>query len=119
MLYFITAGQVDQSIHPALLRPPDILDLLNKVAAEARDKWEQVAVQLRLEPGHIRSIQTEKQGRPILCYTEVFYVWQNKGSPPYTWSTIINTLRAPAVGEERLADELKVWVLRSQWQTFD
>ena len=109
MLYFITAGQVDQSIHPALLRSPDILDLLNKVAARARDKWEQVAVQLRLEPGHIRSIQTEKQGRPILCYTEVFYVWQNKGSPPYTWlpSLILSLL----LWERSDWQMSKVWVL--------
>ena len=101
---------VEHMIHSSLQAPPDLLDLLNKVAAEARDKWELVAVQLGIKPSRIHSIHTVKQGQPIHCYFEIFDVWKNKGSPPYTWATIINALRAPAVEEERLANELQKWL---------
>ena len=103
-----------QPIHSALHSPPDRCDLLDKVAAVARDKWEQVALQLGIKPDRIHSIQTVKQGQPIHCYTEIFNMWESKGSPPYTWATIINALRAPAVEEERLANELQEWLLTTQ-----
>ena len=99
-----------QPIHSALQAPPDLLDLLNKVAAEARDKWDLVAVQLGIKPSRIRSIHALKQGQPIPCYIEILDVWKSKGSPPYTWATIINALRAPSVEEERLANELQEWL---------
>ena len=104
-------GHMAQPIHSALQAPPDLLGLLNKVAAEATDKWEQVAEQLGIKPSRIHSIHAVKPGRPIPCYTEIFDLWESKGSPPYTWATIINALRAPAVGEERLANKLLKWLL--------
>ena len=101
-------------MHSKLNTPPDLCDLLNKVAAKTRDKFEEVAIQLGIKLGRIRSIKTEKQNQPIKCYTEVFDLWESKGSPPYTWATIINALRSPAVEEERLANELEEWLLLSQ-----
>ena len=75
-------------------------DLLNKVAAKTRDKWEKIALQLQIDHGHIKSIS--KTNDPILCCAEVFDVWRRSGSPPYTWATIIDALRAPIVGEQQL-----------------
>ena len=43
---------------------------------------------------------------PILCFSEVFEKWRTKGSPPYTWGTIINALKAPIVEEVQLANKL-------------
>ena len=103
-------GHIALPMHSALHSPPDLLDLLSKVAAKARDKWEQVAELLGIKLSRIRSIRTVKQAQPIHCYTEIFDMWKSKGSPPYTWATIINALRAPAVGEERLANELQEWL---------
>ena len=107
-------GHMAQPIHSSLQAPPDLLDLLSKVVAEARDKWELVAVQLDIKPSRIHSIHVVKQGQPIHCYHEIFDMWKNKGSPPYTWATIIKALRAPSVGEERLANELQEWLLTTQ-----
>ena len=90
--------------------PPDLLDLLNKVAAEATDKWELVAAQLGIKPSRINSIGTVKQGQPIKCYTEIFDMWERKGSPPYTWATIINVLRAPSIEEGGIANKLQEWL---------
>ena len=98
-------------MHSALNTPPDLRDLLNKVAAKARDKWKLVAIQLGIEPDHIHSIQIEEHSRPIPCYSEIFYVWRKSKTSPYTWGTIINSLRAPAVEEQQLASELEDWLL--------
>ena len=51
---------------------------------------------------------------PIDCYAEVFNWWQRNGSPPYTWATIIDALRAPIVGEVQLAHELEEWITTVQ-----
>ena len=81
-------------------RPPEMDDLLNMVAAKAKSSWEQVAVQLKISLGDVDSIRNAKMADAISCYTEVFKVWQRRGSPPYTWATIIDALRAPAVEQE-------------------
>ena len=107
-------GYMAQPIHSALQAPPDLLNLLDKVAAKTRAKWELVAVQLGITSDCIRSIHTVKQAQPIHCYREIFDMWKNKGSPPYTWATIIKALRAPSVGEGRLANELQEWLLTTQ-----
>ena len=100
-------------MHSALNTPPELRDLQNKVAAKARDKWKQVAIQLGIEPDHIHSIQDVEHSRPMPCYLEIFDLWRKSKASPYTWGTIIDALRAPAVEEERLASELEKW-LQSQ-----
>ena len=100
-------------MHSALMplnTPPELRDLLNRVAAKARDKWKLVAIQLGIEPDYIHSIEINEQSRPISCYSEIFYLWRKSKASPYTWGTIIDVLRAPAVEEERLARELEEWL---------
>ena len=82
------------------------------VAAKAKaNNWEQVAIQLKIsDVDSIREARSDTMSR----YTEVFKMWHRRGSPPYTWATIISVLRTPAVNEERLANELQ---RRSQWET--
>ena len=87
---------------------PKRQDLLNKVAAKTRDKWEEIGLQLNIDLSHIRSIS--RSHGAIRCYAEVFDVWEKSGSPPYTWATIIDALRAPIVGEYQLAHELQEWL---------
>ena len=88
------------------------------VGAKAKSSWEQVAVQLKIPFGDVESIRREHMMNAMRCYTVVFETWRRRGSPPYTWATIINVLRAPAVDQEQLANELQEWVLRrSQWET--
>ena len=100
-------------MHSALITPPKLRDLQNKVAAKARDKWKQVAIQLDIEPDHIHSIEIKEHSNPIPCYSEIFDLWRKSKASPYTWGTIIDALRAPAVEEQQLASELEEW-LQSQ-----
>ena len=37
-------------------------------------------------------------------------MWKRRGSPPYTWRTIIGVLRTVGVAEVRLSEELTSWI---------
>ena len=99
-------------LHAAVLKTaPEMNDLLNKVAAKARNKWKLIGMQLNIDFGRIKTITSQD---PIECYAEVFDTWQKKGAPPYTWATIIDALRAPSVEEHKLATDLEQWLLTKQ-----
>ena len=93
-----------------LEKQPEQPDLLNQVAAKATDKWKKLGLQLKIENHKLKNIQRENPGDSLDCYAEMFELWKKHGSPPYTWRTIIDALRAGIVGEIHLADELKHWV---------
>ena len=99
-----------QQLKP-LNRQPEYLDLLNKVAAHTRDKWWIMGIQLNIPTDQLNSMTATD---PISCYADVFNWWQRNGSPPYTWATIIDALRAPIVGEVQLAHELEEWLTTVQ-----
>ena len=96
--------------HLSLQNPPKISDLLNKVAAEVLNKWEILGLQLELEYVQLETISNKHQDNS-LRFAGVFELWQKRGSPPYTWATIIDALRTKIVGEVQLAYELEQWVM--------
>ena len=83
-------------------------ELLNKVASRVMDKWERIGLSLDLELHQLKSVC--KRQDPILCYSEVFTLWQKKGDPSFTWATIVDTLKDPIVGEVKLAAEIEEWL---------
>ena len=88
---------------------PQLRDLINHVAAVIPAKWRLVGVQLKLPNGTLDEIQVQNVGKPnecILSFEQVFVKWRSLGTSPYTWETMINTLRSPAVGEVELANKL-------------
>ena len=104
------AGQVEAQLKP-LNRSPEYYPLLNKLAVGAVDKWKEIGQALDIPMGQLNSVTTTD---PILCYADVLNWWQRNGSPPYTWATIIDALRAPIVGEVQLAHELEEWITTVQ-----
>ena len=74
-----------------------------------------MGVQLNIPTDQLNSMTATD---PISCYADVFNWWQRNGSPPYTWATIIDALRAPIVGEVRLAHELEQWLIHSTTRQF-
>ena len=86
---------------------PELSDLMMEVAAKIPGKWRDVGLQLGVDV--LEGIATISQGDTNLCYVNVFTRWekQNSTTHPYTWSTLVRALKAPAVGEERLADKIK------------
>ena len=86
---------------------PKLLDLMNEVAAVIPSKWRDIGLQLGLSQGVLEGIATISPRSTNLCYSNVFTLWENQNSYPYTWSTIVEVLQAPAVGEETLATKIK------------
>ena len=82
-------------------------DLLNRVASRAMAKWEVLGLQLNIPPQQLSTIQ---KGNPILCYADVFDIWERKSDPPFTWATIVEALRSPIVKENSLAKEIEDWL---------
>ena len=98
------------SKYPAGLHvEPELPDLMNEVAAKIPGKWRDVGLQLGVDQSILEGIATISLGDTNLCYSNVFTRWKNQNLPtyPYTWSTLVQALKAPAVGEERLADKIK------------
>ena len=89
---------------------PELRKLMNEVAAKIPGKWRDVGLQLGVDHEVLEGIATINLGDTNLCYSNVFTRWktQNSAIHPYTWSTIVQALKAPAVGEERLADKISV-----------
>ena len=81
---------------------------MNEVAAKIPGKWRDVGLQLGVDQSILEGIATVSQGDTNLCYSNVFTRWKNQTSTthPYTWSILVQALKAPAVGEERLADKI-------------
>ena len=96
----------DASVHTCTLK-----DLMNDIASKIPAKWRSVGIQLGLPSTTLDSIQQDNAGKPHAChdsFEQVFTTWEGKGPSPYTWNTIIEVLRKPAVLELALANELEV-----------
>ena len=94
--------------HPSGLQAaPELFDLMNEVAAKIPSKWRQFGIELRLTPSELDGFLAASPGDMLQCFSSIFTVWRNRMSrDPYSWQTVIQALRAPAVGEHRLAQEL-------------
>ena len=82
---------------------------MNEIASQIPAKWRGVGIQLGLSTSTLDNIQSETTGKPdcnYLSFEKVFTEWERLGSESYTWNTIIEVLRTPAVGEVALADTL-------------
>ena len=93
--------------YPAgLISRPELPDLMKEVAANIPNKWRDVGLQLGLDQGVLEGIASISPGDTNLYYINVFSRWKNQNSTthPHTWSTIVQALESPAVGERRLAD---------------
>ena len=95
---------------------PELADLMNEVAAEIPSKWRHVGQQLGLEKSLLDGLG---QGDTNHYYSNVFTLWKkrNLARYPYTWQTVLHTLNTPAVGEHRVANDIKNKLTgRQTWQ---
>ena len=92
---------------PGMDCEPELADLMSEVASKIPRKWRDIGLRLGLDLSVLEGIASS--GDTNLCYINVFSRWKNQNSTahPYTWSTIVQALQAPEVGEERLADKIK------------
>ena len=94
------------SKYEGLESEPELSDLMNEVASKVSAKWTQISIQLGLTANDEECFMASTPSDPIQFITSVFKVWKKRATKPYTWSTMIEVLKAPAVDEIRLAKEL-------------
>ena len=106
---FVSYSGLHSKYPAGLHSEPELPDLMKEVAAEIPGKWRDVGLQLGLDQGVLEGIGTISPGDINHCYSNVFRQWMSLNSRlhPYTWSTIVQALETPAVGEGRLADKIK------------
>ena len=86
---------------------------MNQVASKAMDKWKIVGLDLDIQQDQLNTISEKHSGDPILCYSEVFTVWEKTVDPTdFTWARIVETLESPIVKENKLARDLVEWLTR-------
>lgn len=78
---------------------------MKEVAAEIPSKWKDVGLQLGISPGVLDGIAANRPEDINNRFSDVFTKWKNQAHP-HTWSTVVNVLQNPAVGENRLADKI-------------
>ena len=85
---------------------------MNRVAAVIPQKCEAVGLQLGLTLAEVQTIRPLHQSLDDhhRAFREIFGVWMRRGSPPYTWRTIIDVLRCTSVSEDLLSKKLTSWI---------
>ena len=116
---FVSYSGLHRKYPAGLDSQPELSDLMNEVAAKIPSKWRDVGLQLGLDQGVLEGIASISPGDTNLRYANVFTLWKNQNSTthPYTWSTIVQALQSPAVGERRLADEIMSELSRHPFTT--
>ena len=79
---------------------------MNDVASKVSAKWKEISIQLGLSPNDYTCFADATGGNAMNCFALVLNAWESTPTMPYTWSTMIEVLNSPAVGEVRLAREL-------------
>ena len=95
-------------------------ELLNQIASKAKDMWHIaqhiVGIELDIDDHELNAIV---HANPVQCYLKVFELWKKKGTPPFTWTTILDALRSPAVGVNDLARGVEAWLEQRRTQALD
>ena len=88
----------------------NIRNLMNQVAVKCPAKWKRVGIELGLPLPELETFPTRCSNDPLDCFVAVFSSWEKKGSPSYSWNTIIEALKSPCVSECNLAKNVKKWL---------
>ena len=87
---------------------PKLSDLMDQIAVRMPNKWRDVGIALGLTINDLECFSIATMGDPSRCFSSVFTFWKDRMTrEPYSWGTVVQALRAPAVGELRLAEQLE------------
>ena len=84
----------------------DDLHVVMEELNEARAKWYDIGLQLRMNVGTLDAIQ-EQYDEPSHCLKETLTTWLKTCPSPPTWKNIVYALRSSTIGEVRLAADLE------------
>ncbi|XP_019854737.1 PREDICTED: uncharacterized protein LOC109583733 [Amphimedon queenslandica] len=77
-------------------------DLSIYVIPYLTEKWREVGLALALTPPQLDDIEENSQG-----ISDVFQLWEDLATRPFTWKTLLNVLRSSIVNEFSLANQLE------------
>ncbi|XP_019857419.1 PREDICTED: uncharacterized protein LOC109585735 [Amphimedon queenslandica] len=77
-------------------------DLSIYVIPYLTEKWREVGLALALTPPQLDDIEENSQG-----ISDVFQLWEDLATRPFTWETLLNALRSSIVNEFNLANQLE------------
>ena len=95
------------SKYTGLESEPELSDLMNEVASKVSAKWKEISIQLGLTFNDQECFADATGDNAMKCFALVINAWKSRATRPYTWSTVIEVLNAPAIAEVRLAQELR------------
>ena len=80
---------------------PELIDLMEKIAAAIPAKWEEVGYALRIEREHMERIKSEtiRLSSTMTSYREVFNHWLSHALEQCTWTAVLKALATRQVGE--------------------
>ena len=70
---------------------------------EARAKWFDIGIELKLKITDLYEIIENKRGDITNCFTHMLILWLTQVDPPPTWSILADALEQPAVNLQQLA----------------
>lgn len=65
-----------------------------------------LAINLGIEAAEIRRIYRNNHTE-LECFVAIMEAWHRRGTPPFTWETILEALELPSVDEQTLANDLR------------
>ncbi|XP_019857421.1 PREDICTED: uncharacterized protein LOC109585737 [Amphimedon queenslandica] len=77
-------------------------DLSIYVIPYLTEKWREVGLALALTPPQLDDIEENNQG-----ISDVFQLWEDFATRPFTWETLLNALKSSIVNEFNLANQLE------------
>ena len=74
---------------------------------EARSKWKEIGIQLKLKKTDLDAISKTNGSETDACFTEMLSMWLKQMEYPPTWSNMIRALKSRPVGFQRLAKRIE------------
>ena len=75
---------------------------------EARHKWFDIGLQLKLDHSELKSIEDKYRSDPGDCFRQMFISWKTSSNQvPKAWSTLANVLRRSSIKHDELATKIE------------
>ena len=83
------------------------LPFLHRELYQVSHKWFALGVQLQIQIGTLKSIESDNHHQTTKCLLEMLTVWLQRTNPPPTWNILIGALESPPVDERLVAQQLR------------
>ena len=84
---------------------PSQREFYQTVILAVPERWYMFGLCLFMPVSALKIINAEYNGKPELCFLEVYKMWQMKGKPLFSWKTVYDILKS--LGEQRLINEIQ------------